>query len=59
MFRFDLEQKVWNISGIKFWGQPGENSPLMIGNMFQKGDILLESRKEGKFNKKRGNEANP
>ncbi len=51
MFRYDLEQKS-AITVVLKWGQPGENPPLMIGNMFQKGDILLESRKEGKFNKK-------
>jgi tetrahydromethanopterin S-methyltransferase subunit H len=51
MYRYDLEQNICNIGGIKVGGQPGENSPLMIGNMFQKGDILLESRKGGKFNK--------
>ncbi len=52
MLRFDLEQKVFNIGGIKVGGQPGENAPLLIGNMFQKGDVLLESRKERKFDKK-------
>jgi tetrahydromethanopterin S-methyltransferase subunit H len=52
MFRYRLAQKVCNIGGIKVGGQPGENPPLLIGSMFQKGDILLESRKEGKFNKK-------
>ena len=51
MFRYDLEQKVCTIGGIKVGGQPGENPPLLIGNMFQKGDSLLESRKEHRFNK--------
>ena len=51
MFRYRLEQKVCHIGGIKVGGQPGENPPLLIGSMFQKGDILLESRKERKFNK--------
>jgi len=52
MLKFDLEQKVFNIGGIKVGGQPGENAPLLIGNMFQKGDVLLESRKERKFDRK-------
>jgi tetrahydromethanopterin S-methyltransferase subunit H len=51
MFRYQLEQRVCNIGGIKVGGQPGENPPLLISSMFQKGDILLESRKERKFNK--------
>lgn len=50
MFRYDREQKVCNIGGIKVGGQPGENAPLLISSMFQKGDTLIESRKEHKFN---------
>jgi len=56
MFRYDLEQKVFNIGGTKVGGQPGENAPLLIGNMFQKGDTLIESRKEHKFNRKEAEE---
>jgi len=51
MFRYQLEQRVFNIGGIKVGGQPGENPPLLISSMFQKGDILLESRKEHRFNR--------
>lgn len=51
MFRYEQEQKVCTIGGIKVGGQPGENPPLLIGNMFQKGDTLIESRRERKFNK--------
>ena len=56
MLRYDLEQKVCTIGGIKVGGQPGENAPLLIGNMFQKGDTLIESRKECKFNKQKAKE---
>lgn len=56
MLKYDLEQKVFNLGGIKVGGQPGENAPLLIGNMFQKGDVLLESRKERKFKKKEAEE---
>lgn len=51
MFSYRLEQKVCNIGGLKVGGQPGENPPLLISSMFQKGDILLENRKERRFNK--------
>ena len=51
MLKYNLQQRVCNIAGIRTGGQPGENAPLLIGNMFQKGDTLIESRKEGKFNK--------
>ncbi len=56
MLKYDLEQKVFNIGGIKVGGQPGQNAPLLIASMFQKGDTLIESRKERKFNKKEAQE---
>ncbi len=52
MFRYELKQKVCSIGGLKVGGQPGENPPLLIGNMFQKGDRILENRKEGSFDRK-------
>jgi tetrahydromethanopterin S-methyltransferase subunit H len=56
MIRYDLPQKVCEIGGVKIGGQPGENPPLLIGNMFQKGDKIIENRKEGKFNRKEAEE---
>jgi len=56
MLGYTSEQKVCNIGGLKVGGQPGENPPLLIGNMFQKGDTLIESRKERKFNRKEAEE---
>ena len=56
MLKYDLEQKVFDIGGIKVGGQPGQNVPLLIGNMFQKGDRLIESRKERRFNKEEAQE---
>ena len=53
---YALEQKVCNIGGLKVGGQPGENPPLLIGSMFQKGDLLIESRRECKFNRERARE---
>lgn len=51
MLKYDTEQKVCCIGNIKVGGQPGQNPPLLIGNMFQKGDTLVESRQERKFNR--------
>ncbi len=56
MFKFDLEQKVFNIGGINVGGQLGENPPLLIGNMFQRGDPILDERREGKFDRKMAEE---
>lgn len=51
LFRFDREQKVYDIYGMKVGGQPGERPPLLIANMFQTKDKLVESRKPPKFDK--------
>lgn len=56
MFHYDTEQKVCKIGNVCVGGQIGENPPLLIGNMFQKGDVLLENRKERKFDKKAAEE---
>lgn len=51
MFSYELDQRVCSIGGLNVGGQPGEHPPLLIGNMFQKGDALLESRREGRFDR--------
>ncbi|MGD0235869.1 MAG: tetrahydromethanopterin S-methyltransferase subunit H [Syntrophorhabdales bacterium] len=56
MFRYERDQTVCTIGGMKVGGQPGERAPLLIGNMFQKGDLILESRKEGRFDRKAAEE---
>ena len=56
MFRYEVTQKVCRIGGLKVGGQPGENPPLLIGNMFQKGDRILENRKEGSFDRRAAEE---
>lgn len=56
MLKYEREQKVFNIGSIKVGGQPGENAPLLIGNMFQRGDTIIESRKECRFNEKEARE---
>lgn len=52
LFTFETEQKVFSIGNVKVGGQPGVNPPLIIPSLFQKGDPCVESRREGKFNKK-------
>ncbi len=49
MLYYERTQKVCTIGTVKVGGQPGENPPLLIGNMFQKGDMILKSRKSGAF----------
>ena len=56
MFSYERAQKVCMIGSVKVGGQPGENPPLLIGNMFQKGDVILKSRKEAAFDRKAAEE---
>jgi len=51
VFTLQKEQKICQIGQWRVGGQPGDNPPLLISSMFHKGDKLLESRKEGKFDK--------
>ncbi|MBI4317086.1 MAG: tetrahydromethanopterin S-methyltransferase subunit H [Chloroflexi bacterium] len=51
MFLFETEQNVATIGGIRIGGQPGENATVLIGSMFHKGDRLIESRRERKFDR--------
>ena len=50
-FRYEKEQKVCDIGGLKVGGQPGDNPPLLMASLFQKGDKLVESRKQRKFDR--------
>jgi tetrahydromethanopterin S-methyltransferase subunit H len=57
MFHFEKEQKVCDIGGVKFGGQPGEYPTVIVPSIFQKGDKVFEGakRKEG-FNEKQAEE---
>ncbi|MBS7606772.1 MAG: tetrahydromethanopterin S-methyltransferase subunit H [Candidatus Bathyarchaeia archaeon] len=50
MFKFSKEQIVFEISGIKVGGQPGENPTVMIGSIFYRGDKNVQDEKAGIFN---------
>lgn len=56
MFKFDTEQKVCKIGGVKFGGQPGEYPTVICSSIFQTGDkVFTGKRKEG-FDEKRAEE---
>ncbi|MEW5912934.1 MAG: tetrahydromethanopterin S-methyltransferase [Thermodesulfobacteriota bacterium] len=54
MFRFQTEQQVCQIGGVKLGGQPGQYPTVVCPSIFQKGDRVFEGakRKEG-FNQER------
>jgi tetrahydromethanopterin S-methyltransferase subunit H len=56
MFKFETEQKVCEIGGVKFGGQPGAYATAVCSSIFQKGDkVFTGKRKEG-FDEKRAEE---
>ena len=56
MFRIGTEQKVCEVGGVKFGGQPGDYPCVCCSSIFQKGDkVFTGKRKEG-FDEKRAEE---
>ncbi len=56
MYRFNTEQKVGNIGGVKFGGQPGDHPTVCCASIFQKGDKVFEGKRKGGFNEKKAEE---
>ncbi len=57
MFRFQTEQKVCEIGGVKVGGQPGEYATVCCFSIFQESDRIFDkgARRKG-FNEKRAEE---
>ena len=48
MFQLSTEQKVCEVGGVKFGGQPGDYPCVCVSSIFQKGDkVFTGKRKEG------------
>jgi len=45
MFRFDKEQTVLDIAGVKCGGQPGEYPTVIAGTIFYGGHKIIEDEK--------------
>lgn len=53
MFRFDKEQTVLDIAGVKVGGQPGEYPTVLAGTIFYGGHKIIEDPKAGIFDKEK------
>ena len=51
MFKFDREQKIFEIGGVKLGGQPGQLPTVVIGSIFYHGHRIVEDEKEGIFDR--------
>jgi len=56
MLLLKTEQKVCEVGGVKFGGQPGEYPTVIIPSIFQKGDKIFEGKRKEGFNTERGTE---
>lgn len=52
MFRFEKEQKVFDIAGVKVGGQPGEYPTVLVGSIFYNGHKIVSDASKGEFDKK-------
>jgi len=53
MFKFKMQQKVFDINGVKVGGQPCENTTVLIGSMFYHGHKVVLDEKTGKIDKEK------
>ena len=51
MLRFDKEQLVIDVAGMKMGGQPGEYPTVLAGTIFYGGHNIISDEKEGVFDK--------
>src|SRR5210317_302588 len=52
MFQLGTEQKVCEVGGVKFGGQPGEYPCVCVNSIFQKGDKVVTGKRKEPFNEK-------
>jgi tetrahydromethanopterin S-methyltransferase subunit H len=56
MFKFDKEQQIFNVGGVKVGGQPGQLPTVLIGSIFYIGHKIVEDQKKGLFNREKAEE---
>ena len=52
LFKFSVEQKIFEIGKVKIGGQPGELPTVLMGNVFYKGMPEIVDHKRGEFDRK-------
>jgi len=53
MFKFEKEQKIFDIAGVKVGGQPGQLPTVMIGSIFYHGHKIVRDEKTGDFDREK------
>ncbi len=56
MFRQNVEQKIFEISGVKIGGKPEERPTVLVGSIFYRKHGIVEDEREGKFDRVKAEE---
>ena len=56
MFKFSVEQKIFDICDVKIGGQPGQLPTVMIGSIFYHKDKIVKEAKTGTFDEEKARE---
>ena len=51
MNRFEVEQKTYQIAGVKIGGQPGERATVLCGSIFFRGHKIVRDNLKGDFDR--------
>lgn len=53
MFKFEREQRIFDIAGIKIGGQPGEFPTVLIGSIFYDKHKIVKNERKGLFDEEK------
>jgi len=53
VFKFEREQKIFDVAGVKVGGQPGELPTVLIGSIFYSGQSLVSDPNKGLFDEEK------
>ncbi|NVM17555.1 MAG: tetrahydromethanopterin S-methyltransferase subunit H [Candidatus Lokiarchaeota archaeon] len=53
MFKYDKEQEIYDIAGVKLGGQPGQLPTVLFGSIFYYGHDIVKDAKKGEFDKEK------
>ncbi|MFX0047908.1 MAG: tetrahydromethanopterin S-methyltransferase subunit H [Candidatus Hermodarchaeota archaeon] len=53
MFKYEKEQKIYDVAGVKLGGQPGQLPTVLFGSIFYDGHDIVKDAKKGEFDKEK------
>lgn len=56
MFKFEREQKIFDIANVKVGGQPGQLPTVLIGSIFYHKHKIVKDERKGEFDKEKAQE---